>query len=61
MAILNDMVTISDNGRTETMKRADAIKLYYEAMLCSEGSAQSRYCTIYLQLLEGESFCSDGC
>ena len=59
MAILNDMVTISDNGRTKTMKRADAIKVYHEAMLCSEGSAQNRYCNIYLQLVEGNSVCSD--
>ena len=61
MAKRSDIVTVIDNGEKETMERGRAIDLYYEAMLCSEGSAQSRYCQIYLQLCNGDTVCTDEC
>ena len=55
----NDVVTIKCGGKTEKMKRKDAEKLYLEAMMCSEGSEQSRYVQIYAQLVSGEDYCFD--
>lgn len=39
--------------------RNKAIKFYQEAVMCSEGSEQSRYSTILCQLLSGCTHCSD--
>lgn len=39
--------------------REKAIKFYQEAVMCSEGSEQSRYSTILCQLLSGCTHCSD--
>ena len=61
MAKREDLVTIIDNGREETMTRGAAMDLYFEAMICSEGSAQSRYCQIYVQLCNGDTVCTDEC
>ena len=56
----NDLVTIIDNGKKTEMTRGAAIELYFEAMLATEGSAQNRYCQIYVQLCNGNMVCTDG-
>ena len=56
---MNDMVTIKCYGKEHAMTRLKAIKFYKECMECSEGSERDRYVTIFLQLLDGETYCSD--
>ena len=55
----SDIVTISDNGSIHQYKREEAIRTYFNAMLCTEGSAQCRYSSIYSQLVMGYKFCTD--
>lgn len=57
--ITKDIVTISDNGRIYQAERGEAKRTYFEAMMCSEGSAQCRYSNIYCALEAGATFCSD--
>lgn len=54
-----DIVTISCYGQIETMTRRDAIEKYLDCMRNSEGAERERYETIYFQLLDGETNCSD--
>lgn len=58
-SLQEDIVTISDNGDIKNMERSKAEKLYFEAMMCSDGSAQCRYSNIYCQLKAGFKFCTD--
>lgn len=59
MANKKDMVTVTCYGREETLSRSAAIKKYKEGMRCCEGSERERYTNIYLQLIEGQTKCSD--
>ena len=59
MAKKKDMVTITCYGREETLPRSAAIKKYKEGMMCCEGSERERYTNIYLQLIEGQTKCTD--
>ena len=43
----------------EWANRDEAIKFFSEAIECSEGSEQSRYSSILVQLLEGCEECFD--
>ena len=54
-----DMVMITCYCQTETMERADAIKLYSEGVMCCDGSERERYATILAGLLAGETEVSD--
>ena len=55
----NDEVEITCYGKTETMKRQEAITLYKEAMEASEGSERDRYTNIYLGLMAGATVVLD--
>lgn len=50
---MNEKVQVTCYRKTKTMTRKQAIKEFYEGMLCCEGSEGERYTTIYLQLMEG--------
>lgn len=56
---LNEEVTIKCYDREEKMKRSDAIDLYLEAAMNSEGSEHERYFWIYIDLIFGEMYCRD--
>ena len=55
----NNMVTIKCYGEEKKMSREAAKKLYFEAMIFSEGSEQARYVSIYTQLVAGLNICTD--
>lgn len=59
MLNMEEMVVIECYHSQERMKRKDAIRKYKQAMECSEGSERDRYVNIFLQLLDGETECSD--
>lgn len=54
-----DTVTITCYGRTKTMYRSAAIRMYTEGALSCEGSERDRYVNILADLLAGRSECSD--
>ena len=54
-----DMVTIICYRQKEIMSRKKAIKEYFEAMVCCDGSESERYANIYQQLMMGYKVCSD--
>lgn len=55
------MVTIKCYGKEEKWyNRQDAINHFTEGMLCSEGSEQTRYCTILSGLYAGLNYVTDG-
>jgi hypothetical protein len=56
---LNEKVTVTCYGQTETTTRRKGLEKYYEGMLCSEGAEHERYETIFFQLMEGKTECSD--
>ena len=56
---LNEQVTVTCYNQTETKTRREALEEYYEGMRCSEGAEHERYETIFFQLLEGYTECSD--
>ena len=56
---LDEKVTVTCYGVTETKTRKEALEEYYEGMKCSEGAEHERYETIFFQLLEGYTECSD--
>ena len=56
---LNEQVEITCYWSTERMRRREALEKYYEGMKCSEGHEHERYETIFFQLLEGRTKCSD--
>lgn len=59
MPNMEEMVIVECYGTKKEYKRIDAIKEFKQAMACSEGSERERYVTIFLQLLDGETECSD--
>ena len=53
-------IRVTCYGRTEEWdSRGVAMAFYKRAMACSEGSEQSRYTRIYLQLATGKNECTD--
>lgn len=56
---LDSVVTICYGQRKKWDDRNDAIKEFYEGMLCCEGCERDRYTNIYLKLKEGYTVCSD--
>ena len=50
---MKDAVKVTCYGKTEVMERKDAIKEFFEGMMCCEGSERERYTNIYCQLVEG--------
>lgn len=57
--ISNDIVAVTCYGKTEKMRRQDALDFYFDAMYATEGAEHERYETIYFQLLGGEMEASD--
>ena len=55
-----DMVTVHCYGSAREMERSKAIEEFFDAMCCSEGSEQSRYCRILSDLRSGKKVASDG-
>ena len=58
-AKMREMVRITCYNQTETMRRDKAIEFYLDCMMNSEGSENERYQTIYFQLMQGDTQCSD--
>lgn len=56
---MNDIVTIKCYGEEEKMTRRKAIDKYKFCASMSEGSEKERYCNILIQLLDGETYCTD--
>lgn len=54
-----DIVKVTCCGKTETMTRKDAIALYTDGVICTEGSEQQRYSKILAELMAGCTECSD--
>lgn len=53
-------VICSTYGREKKFKsRKGAINFFKECMMYSEGSEQSRYISILMQLMDGDKYCSD--
>lgn len=53
-------VICSTNGREKKFKsRKDAINFFKECIMYSEGSEQSRYVSVLMQLMNGDKYCSD--
>lgn len=50
---MKDAVKVTCYGKTEVMEREDALKEFFEGMMCCEGSERERYTNIYCQLVEG--------
>ena len=56
---LSEQVEITCYNQTEKMTRREGLEFYYDGMKNSEGSEHKRYETIFFQLLEGLTKCSD--
>ena len=56
---LDDIVTVTCYNQTERMTRREALKKYYDGMICCEGSERDRYTQIYSQLMSGQMDCYD--
>lgn len=54
-----DTVKVTCYGKTETLKRNEALNKYSEAMMWSDGSELQRYAKIVEELLSGCVECSD--
>lgn len=60
MATLQDKVVCRTYNKDQEFKtHKDAIKFFKECVMGSEGSEQSRYVTVLMQLMDGKTFCSD--
>lgn len=55
-----DMVKVVCYGSAKMYERQKAIEEFLDAIACSEGSEQSRYCRILSQLRSGKKEVSDG-
>ena len=55
----SDIVAVTCYGQSEVMPRSEALKKYFEGMLCSEGAEHERYESIYFQLQAGATRVSD--
>lgn len=56
---LEERVTITCYNQTETTTRRKGLEFYYDCMKHSEGAEHERYETVFFQLLEGYTECSD--
>ena len=56
---LNEQVQVTCYGKTETMRRKDAIDKFYEGARCCDGCESERYFNIYQQLMDGEMHAYD--
>lgn len=56
---LNEQVTTICYNQKHKHTRREALEFYYEGMKNSDGSEHERYETIFFQLLEGFTECSD--
>lgn len=56
---LNERVVVKCYNDAEEMTRKDALNFYYDCMKNSEGAEHERYESIFCQLLEGKTTCSD--
>lgn len=56
---MNDIVVVKCYGTEKKYKRKDAIKEFRYAIDCCEGAERERYVNILLQLMDGETYCSD--
>ena len=56
---MDDIVQVKCYNNTKEYKRSEALKSFKECIEWSEGSEQERYINIYLQLLNGKTYCSD--
>ena len=56
---MKDIVTIICYGIEKKMEREEAKEFYIDCIRNSEGSEQSRYMNIYLDLLAGLTTCTD--
>lgn len=55
-------VICSTYGKEKKFKsRKDAINFFKECIIGSEGSEQSRYISVLMQLMNGDKYCSDKC
>ena len=54
-----DIVEVITYGKSEKMKREDALAKFIEYMAGSEGSERDRYTNVYLDLIAGKSICKD--
>ena len=55
------MVDVICYGQRETWNsRQDAIKFFFEGMMCCDGAERDRYTNVYLDLMNGKDVCSDG-
>ena len=54
-----EIVTVCYGQEEKWEKREDALAFYLECMAGSEGSEQSRYTHIYMQLMMGSNYCTD--
>ena len=43
----------------EFKSRKEAMRFFLEGMMCSEGAERERYTSIYCQLEEGKTYCTD--
>lgn len=56
---MNEIVIVKCYGSETKYKRKDAIKEFRSAIDCCEGAERERYVNILLQLLDGDTYCSD--
>lgn len=56
----SDIVKVTCYGETKTYTRKEAMELFLEAMMCSEGAERERYSRIYFALSAGLNKVSDG-
>ena len=55
-------IVCSTYGKEQEFKtRKEAINFFNECIMGSEGSEQSRYVSILMQLMNGDTYCSDEC
>ena len=56
-----DSVTVVCYGQTEVWdSRSEAAAFYLEGMAATEGAEKERYATIYVKLIQGLDYCTDG-
>lgn len=56
---LKERVVVKCYHEATQMTRKDALNFYYDCMKNSEGAEHDRYESIFCQLLEGKTTCSD--
>ena len=56
---LSENVSVTCYGKTDEMKRGEALAFYFDCMCNSEGPEHERYETIFFQLMFGLTAVSD--